>query len=113
MSELIALPFNKLSAGKMVIQFNSRELTSKCPLADDTDFFNVSIQYVPGKFILEALSIQKYLRKFRDIKITAEELADTIFIDVSAKINPVELTITLNEESNSRDYVLQKVEVSL
>jgi len=79
------------------ITFETDELTAHCPFDfGGPDFYTLTIQYKPTQEIIESRSLKRYIEAWRNVEISAEELATTIHADLSDSVNPswmyVELT---------------------
>ena len=89
-----------------VSTLQSRELTARCPLGGDTDFYTITVKYAPDRLLLEMRSFPLYLQEFRERAIFAEDLAYEIQQTLWELLRPRWLEVTLNEEANTREYVI-------
>ncbi len=79
------------------VSFRSAELTSLCPVTGQPDFATVLIEYRPRTLCLESKSLKLYLWTFREQRMFAEQLADTIARDVFKALSPHHCTVTLTQ----------------
>jgi 7-cyano-7-deazaguanine reductase len=72
-----------------VVEFSTNELRALCPIAGQPDFYEPTLSYHPGVFLIESKSLKFYLWGFRGRGIFAEDLAATLLEDlVSAPATP-------------------------
>lgn len=71
-----------------VITFTTDEFTSLGPVNRQPDFATVTIEYIPGKFILESKSLKLYLQTFRDQETFYEHVVNVILDDLAAVLKP-------------------------
>ena len=48
------------------VRFTAPEFTSLCPITGQPDFAHLTIDYVPGKWLVESKSLKLYLGSFRN-----------------------------------------------
>lgn len=96
--------------GHHIATFQSDELTALCPFDfGGPDFYTITIRYEPDTDSIESKSLKQYLEAFRDIEITAEELATTIHSEIEDAISPKRLYVRL--EQARRGGIEETVEV--
>ncbi len=71
-----------------VITLVTDEFTSLGPVNRQPDFATITIQYIPGKFILESKSLKLYLQTFRDQETFYEHVVNVILDDLVAVLKP-------------------------
>lgn len=79
-----------------VVTFDTNELTSRCPITGQPDYYNLEISIVPGELCLESKSLKLYLQTFRESgdfgEAMASKIAEEIGIFLKAKWVGVKLT---------------------
>jgi 7-cyano-7-deazaguanine reductase len=79
--------------------FETDELTALCPFEfGGPDFYTVTLRYVADETVIESKSLKQYFGEFRDVEISAEELAATIHADIAATIEPERLYLCLEQQ---------------
>jgi 7-cyano-7-deazaguanine reductase len=81
-----------------VVEFTTNELTALCPITGQPDFYELTLNYRPGGFLIESKSLKLYLWGFRDRGIFAEDLAATLLQDLVSACNPAEMTVDLTQQ---------------
>ena len=79
-AKLEAVP-NPSDKRDYVISFAIPEFTCLCPISNFPDFATISINYVPGKKILELKSLKLYINRFRNEEHFHEEVVNLILDD--------------------------------
>lgn len=74
--------------GLSLVTLCSDEVTARCPITAQRDFYTVTITYMPGPLCLESKSLKLYLNSFASEGIFAETLATRIRRDVKEAIHP-------------------------
>jgi 7-cyano-7-deazaguanine reductase len=90
--ELVAVP-NPHPGREYEVRCETPEFTCVCPLTGQPDFAAVSIEYVPGKSIVELKSLKLYLWSFRDEGAFHEDVTNRILDDLVAAIAPRRMTV--------------------
>lgn len=70
------------------VTLNCPEFTSLCPVTGQPDFANITIQYVPGKRLVESKSLKLYLFSFRSYGEFHEDCVNRIMNDLIKLLNP-------------------------
>lgn len=94
MPKIIPIPY--VGVEGEVVEYAYPELTALCPMTGIQDLYNVSIVFVPNKFVPELKSLKFYFLAFRDLPISHEHLASKIEEEFKSAINPEEIQITLD-----------------
>lgn len=82
-----------------VITFTSTELTTRCALLQEVDFYTLVITFKQKNGQgLELVSLRKYLWSFRSKEYLAEALAVKIWRDIQQTICPCWVLVTLREQ---------------
>jgi 7-cyano-7-deazaguanine reductase len=68
------------------VEMTSDELTARCPITDQPDFYIATIVFEPAALCLESKSLKLYLMRFRDEGAFCEALAVQIRDDVAAAL---------------------------
>ncbi len=93
-----------------IATFETDELTALCPFDfGGPDFYTLTLRYEPKNYALESKSLKKYLESYRNVEITAEELATQIHNDIANTIDPQSLYVHL--EQARRGGITETVEV--
>lgn len=69
------------------------EFTSMCPKTGQPDFGKLTFVYVPDRLCVELKSLKMYLQEFRNEGIFYENVTNSIFDDIMAKLQPRKLTL--------------------
>ena len=85
------------------------EFTCKCPFSGYPDFAKLSVFYQPKLKVYELKSLKLYINKFRDLKISHEEVVNRIMDDLLNAAAPH--WIHLNADFNPRGNVSMKLDV--
>jgi 7-cyano-7-deazaguanine reductase len=68
------------------VEMTSDELTARCPITDQPDFYIATIVFEPDALCLESKSLKLYLMQFRNEGAFCEALAVQIRDDVAAAL---------------------------
>ncbi len=75
------------------IQFHSADFTSLCPITGQSDFAEITIDYVPAQHCLETKSLKFYLASYRNEKAFNEKVTNRILDDLVKACRPREMLI--------------------
>lgn len=78
------------------IKYSTRELTAKCPMTGQRDFYKLSVSYVPNKLLPELKSLRKYLAGYDDLPISHEHLAAKVYKEFKDVVKPKNLSLKLS-----------------
>jgi 7-cyano-7-deazaguanine reductase len=70
------------------INISLPEFTCLCPRSGYPDFATITINYVPGKKIVELKSLKLYLNSYRDVPISHEAATNKIYAELQKKMRP-------------------------
>ena len=70
------------------VTFDTREVTSLCPITGQPDFYSITITYIPEQHCLESKSLKLYLFSFRQSEMFAEAMANRILDDLVKACSP-------------------------
>jgi len=70
------------------VTFTCPEFTSLCPMTGQPDFATITIQYIPGKRMVESKSLKLYLFSFRNHGDFHEDCVNVILNDLVALMEP-------------------------
>ena len=70
------------------VTFTCPEFTSLCPVTGQPDFATITIQYVPGRKMVESKSLKLYLFGFRNRGDFHEDCVNVILKDLRALMEP-------------------------
>ena len=85
------------------------EFTCKCPFSGYPDFAKLDIHYQPHKKVFELKSLKLYINKYRDKKISHEEVVNRIMDDLVDIADPH--WIHLHADFNPRGNVSMKLDL--
>lgn len=98
-TEFQGLDVIELKAGLSHVTFQSDELTSRCPITNQPDYYVVTIEFEPDRYTVESKSLKLYLETFREQGIFCEHLAVRIADDIFSKVIPRSGSVTLRQKS--------------
>ena len=93
-SDLIAIPIAYPEQRRRAI-YTTNELTSVCPLSGLPDFYNLTIDTLPDKSVVELKTMKFYFGAYRDVGILHEDFAPKILNDIVDCIKPLYCMVTL------------------
>jgi 7-cyano-7-deazaguanine reductase len=70
------------------VRFTCPEFTSRCPITDQPDFGEITIEYIPDQLCLESKALKLYLFSFRNRNTFHEEAVNRILDDLVKAIKP-------------------------
>jgi len=76
------IPFSKPVKERVVYRTEPGEFSAVCPFSGLPDYGILTVEYVPGNWILELKSFKYYLISFRQIGVTQEEVTAIIYEDL-------------------------------
>lgn len=76
------------------ISLTTEEFTTLGPVNRQPDFATLTIEYIPGKFIVESKSLKLYLQTFRDTETFYEHVVNVILDDLVAVLKPKYCSVT-------------------
>lgn len=94
-----------------LIEFNSNELTSLCPVTGHPDFCELTVGYIPDLWCLELKSVKFYIESFRNEGHFYEELINLIYYDLSGVLIPH--SIRVNGEFHIRGGIPESITVGV
>jgi 7-cyano-7-deazaguanine reductase len=77
------------------VRFRTEELMSRCPVTNQPDLSQVTIEYEPAEWCVESKSLKLYLWSFRDRAVFAEAMAAEIAEEVLQTAQPGVVRVTL------------------
>ncbi len=77
----------------IVVRLECAEFTSLCPVTGQPDFGQLTIEYVPERFLVETKSLKLYLWKYRNEPGFNETLVDKIAADLHQQVKPLWLRV--------------------
>ncbi|NLX12429.1 MAG: NADPH-dependent 7-cyano-7-deazaguanine reductase QueF [Phycisphaerales bacterium] len=82
------------TGGAITVRLDCAEFTSICPVTGQPDFGQLTIEYVPDRYLVETKSLKLYLWRYRNERAFNESLVETIATDLLAQIEPRWLRVT-------------------
>jgi 7-cyano-7-deazaguanine reductase len=86
------IPFDYLGSTTEVV-YETEEFTCVCPWTGFPDFGTLTIQYVPGKSLIELKSLKYYLTSYRNVGIIQEHAVNRILKDLVKLVKPLSMTV--------------------
>ena len=71
-----------------IVHLEAPEFTCLCPRSGFPDFATITIDYVPGQYIVELKSLKLYINKFRNRQISHEAVSNAILDELVALLAP-------------------------
>ena len=84
---------NEYSDRDYDINISIPEFNCICPRTSLPDFANITITYVPNKYIVELKSLKLYITKFRNLGIFHEHVTNKIMDDFSKACKPIKIEV--------------------
>lgn len=81
---------------RYTVSLQTREFTCLCPATGQPDFAELTIRYVPDRWILESKSLKLYLWSFRDQGAFHEHVVNAILDDLVQALDPHRIEVTGN-----------------
>jgi 7-cyano-7-deazaguanine reductase len=76
------------------IRFETADFTSLCPVTGQTDFAQITIEYVPDALCVESKSLKFYLASYRNERAFNEAVTNRILDDFVRACSPCEAVVT-------------------
>jgi len=73
---------NRHKKRSYLVSFECGDFTSRCPVTQQSDFANVTIQYIPSEKCIETKSLKYYLQAYREEKMFNEDIVNNILNDL-------------------------------
>ncbi len=89
---LETIPFDYPGSGTEVV-YETDEFTSVCPWTGLPDFANLTIRYVPDKYLVELKSLKYYLTSYRNVGILQEHAVNRILNDLVQLLETVSMVV--------------------
>ncbi|MFC2091612.1 preQ(1) synthase [Elusimicrobiota bacterium] len=86
--------FDSPSDNDYMIEFETSEFTSLCPVTSQPDFARIVIKYKPDKQCIESKSLKLYLFSYRNYQGFAENIINRIMDDIVEISSPKEACVT-------------------
>lgn len=89
------------------INISFPEFTCLCPRSGYPDFATITVNYLPGKKIVELKSLKLYLNAFRDVLISHEAVTNKIYSELQKKLKPrfLEVVGDFNPRGNLKTVI--------
>lgn len=79
---------NKFPGQRYEVELECPEFTHICPKTGQPDFANITIRYIPNKYLVESKSLKLYLFGFRQHGSFHEDCINTIAQDLNNLMKP-------------------------
>ncbi|MSQ33850.1 MAG: NADPH-dependent 7-cyano-7-deazaguanine reductase QueF [Dehalococcoidia bacterium] len=88
------------------VTYETDEFTSVCPWTGLPDFGQLSIAYVPQRYLVELRSLKYYLTSFRNVGILQEHAVNRILSNLVALLQPSSMKVEahFNERGGVRTH---------
>jgi len=96
--KLVAIPYG-FPGTRELVEHETDELTSVCPVTGLPDFYHLTISYIPKTLLVELKSFKFYLMQYRDVGILHEDLAQKILQDFVTVVQPETCIVDLEAAS--------------
>ena len=80
--------FPNQQAGYYEIKIEMPEYTAICPKTGQPDFGTLTLEYAPGRWVVELKSLKLYLHGFRNMGIFYENAVNRVLDDVVRAVKP-------------------------
>jgi 7-cyano-7-deazaguanine reductase len=79
---------------RYTVTLSTDEFTCLCPATGQPDFAEITIHYIPDRWILESKSLKLYLWSFRDEGVFHEHVVNTICDDLVRALDPHQMEVS-------------------
>ena len=79
------------------VTFTNDELNSMCPVTQQPDLSDVTIEYAPNEWCVESKSLKLFLWSFRDRAVFAEALAVEIATEIMTSAVPHKVKVVVTQ----------------
>lgn len=84
---------NLWTAADYEVQLFCAEFTCLCPFTHKPDFAELTITYVPDRYLVETRSLKVYLSAFRNVSLIQEFAVNQICADLARTLQPKKLIV--------------------
>jgi 7-cyano-7-deazaguanine reductase len=77
------------------VTYSTHEFSAVCPFSGLPDIGTVTVDFVPGKKVVELKSLKYYYLSYRDVGIYQEHATARIYRDLFRLLEPQEMTLTV------------------
>jgi 7-cyano-7-deazaguanine reductase len=77
------LPYEHAARQRVTYQTERGEFSALCPFSGLPDYGTVTIEYVPGSWILELKSLKYYLMSWREVGAAQEDVTALVYADLA------------------------------
>jgi len=77
------------------VTYSTNEFTAVCPFSGLPDIGTVTVEFIPGKKVVELKSLKYYYLSYRDVGIYQEHATARIYQDLFKLLDPQEMTLTV------------------
>lgn len=93
-----------------LVQLRCTEVTARCPVTNQPDFYEVFVEYAPGENCLETKSLKMYFETLRELGIFAEALAPKIRNDIAVALRPLYITVEIRQGQRGGIQIIARSE---
>lgn len=91
--DILEVFVNRSSHRDYIINFDTEDFTSMCPVTGQPDFATISISYIPDEKCIETKSLKFYLASYRSTQSFNEEIVNSILDDLVKACDPREMLV--------------------
>ena len=92
MPKLFIIPY---LGGKERVSYITKDFVARCPATGISDVYELSISFIPSKYIPELKSLKIYFNAYQDLPISHEHVASKIYNDFKEQVKPKEMELKL------------------
>ncbi len=85
---------NHYSGRAYVVRCEVPEFTCVCPKTGQPDFATLTIEYVPGRYLVELKSLKLHLQGYRNVGVFHEHVANKVLDDLVSAARPRRARVT-------------------
>lgn len=85
---------NHYAGREYVVKFEIPEFTCVCPKTGHPDFATLTLEYVPGRKLVELKSLKLYIEAYRNVGVFHEHVANKVLDDLVAATQPLRARLT-------------------
>lgn len=95
----------------VTVACRSDEVTARCPVTGQPDFYTVEIEYRPRRLCVESKSLKLYLQKFRETGIFCEDFARVIAEDLYKALKPHRIAVDVEQKARGGISIVASAEI--
>ena len=92
-NRIVTIPY--VGGLEELVEYRYPEMTAKCPMTGQRDFYELVIKFTPERLLPELKSLKLYLAGYDDLPISHEHLAAKVFRELQETIHPKDMFLQL------------------